>query len=162
MRRVNRFLVPPALAVASLCSGVAVGAGSTEAPAATAATHAEIVVLGARALFARNSSTLRAEGVAALRTLAADRVRRHVDRDLIVAIRVIGHSDSIGPAAYNHKLSERRARTVAERLAEIYPHLPLLVEGRGESVPVADNGTVAGRARNRRVEIHMISIDERR
>lgn len=69
-------------------------------------------------------------------------------------LQVIGHTDSIGPEAYNQKLSERRARSAADYLAEQgIDRDRISISGRGESEPVATNKTREGRAQNRRVEI---------
>ncbi|RJG10977.1 OmpA family protein [Pseudomonas cavernicola] len=67
---------------------------------------------------------------------------------------VEGHSDSVGPDAYNQKLSERRANAVREVLVNQYGVGGERVNavGYGESKPVADNATADGRAVNRRVE----------
>src|SRR5690606_19335129 len=74
----------------------------------------------------------------------------------LVGARVIGHTDSVGSDQYNQGLSERRARSVADLLAsQGVPADELTAEGRGESQPVADNETDAGRAQNRRVEIQV-------
>ena len=69
-------------------------------------------------------------------------------------VDVVGHADSVGSDAYNQRLSERRASSVAAALVDRRA-LPerLYVEGRGESEPIASNATVQGRAENRRVEI---------
>lgn len=67
---------------------------------------------------------------------------------------VEGHTDSVGTDAYNQKLSERRANAVREVLVNQYGVGSERVSsvGYGESRPVADNATEAGRAINRRVE----------
>ena len=67
---------------------------------------------------------------------------------------VEGHTDNVGPDAYNQKLSERRANAVKQVLTNQYGVQPSRVQsvGYGESRPVADNKTEAGRAVNRRVE----------
>jgi OOP family OmpA-OmpF porin len=67
---------------------------------------------------------------------------------------VEGHTDSVGPDAYNQKLSERRASAVKQVLTSQYGVESSRVQsvGYGESRPVADNKTEAGRAVNRRVE----------
>ncbi|WP_043307352.1 OmpA family protein [Pseudomonas sp. ML96] len=67
---------------------------------------------------------------------------------------VEGHTDSVGTDAYNQKLSERRANAVREVLVNQYGVGADRVGsvGYGESRPVADNATEAGRAVNRRVE----------
>lgn len=65
-----------------------------------------------------------------------------------------GHTDSIGTDAYNQGLSERRANAVRDVLVNQYGVGGDRVNavGYGESRPVADNATPAGRAINRRVE----------
>jgi outer membrane protein OmpA-like peptidoglycan-associated protein len=74
----------------------------------------------------------------------------------VVSIKVIGHTDSKGSDAYNQALSERRASSVAAYLLGmgLAPD-KLTSEGGGESEPVADNETEEGRAKNRRVELHI-------
>jgi len=78
------------------------------------------------------------------------------------AIRVVGHTDSIGTDAYNRQLSLRRARSVERWLrSEANVAVPVEVDGRGESEPVAPNTTPdgrdnpEGRQMNRRVEIFL-------
>ncbi|WP_017739564.1 OmpA family protein [Pseudomonas sp. CBZ-4] len=68
-------------------------------------------------------------------------------------VEVAGHTDSVGPDAYNQKLSQRRADAVKQVLVKdgVAPSRITSV-GYGESRPVADNATEAGRAVNRRVE----------
>lgn len=67
-----------------------------------------------------------------------------------------GHTDSLGSAEYNQKLSVRRAEAVYRYLVNrgIAPER-LSVKGFGETHPVATNDTEAGRAQNRRVELHV-------
>jgi outer membrane protein OmpA-like peptidoglycan-associated protein len=75
------------------------------------------------------------------------------------AVRILGHTDSIGSEAYNQELSLRRARAVEQWLAANAPGLPPMhVEGRGEAEPVAPNtiggrDNPEGRQQNRRVEV---------
>ena len=77
----------------------------------------------------------------------------------VTTIKVAGHTDSVGSDAYNQKLSQRRARSVVNYLVDQgVPAAKLSAEGFGESKPVADNGTDAGRAQNRRV---VITIDHK-
>ena len=68
-----------------------------------------------------------------------------------------GHTDSIGSAAYNKKLSERRAKAVYDIMVKmgIDPDR-LTYVGYGEEMPIADNSTPEGRAKNRRVEVHIL------
>ena len=57
-------------------------------------------------------------------------------------------------AAYNRDLSQRRANRVLQHLQDRGVVLQALVaRGYGEDQPIADNGTAAGRAKNRRVEL---------
>lgn len=67
---------------------------------------------------------------------------------------VEGHTDSLGREIYNQTLSIRRADTVVGYLLTrgiAYDRLTAV--GKGESQPIADNATDAGRARNRRVDV---------
>lgn len=65
---------------------------------------------------------------------------------------VEGHTDDRGSAAYNQKLSQRRAESVRQYLVDKgVPADRLEAVGRGESQPVADNATAEGRSQNRRV-----------
>jgi OmpA-OmpF porin, OOP family len=71
----------------------------------------------------------------------------------IDAITVVGHTDSRGSDSYNQDLSERRAQTVANLLSASYPDADISASGMGESSPIGDNETDAGRLLNRRVEV---------
>jgi OOP family OmpA-OmpF porin len=69
-------------------------------------------------------------------------------------VRVEGHTDSIASDDYNQALSERRARAVAKWLDDYgIDGSRLTAKGYGESKPVAENDTAAGRQKNRRVEV---------
>jgi outer membrane protein OmpA-like peptidoglycan-associated protein len=77
-------------------------------------------------------------------------------------VDVHGHTDPSGGDAINIPLSNNRAQSVANYLAGrgVAP-ARIATEGHGSSQPVADNSTEAGRARNRRVDIRIIPIEER-
>jgi outer membrane protein OmpA-like peptidoglycan-associated protein len=71
-----------------------------------------------------------------------------------VNVEVAGHTDSIGTDEYNIGLSLRRANAVRNYLINKSVSADrLTVKGYGESQPVADNATAAGRFQNRRVEL---------
>jgi len=73
-------------------------------------------------------------------------------------VEVAGHTDSDGPGDTNFGLSERRARTVLDYLVMYgVAEIRLTSTGYGESQPIADNATVDGRARNRRVELRIVN-----
>jgi outer membrane protein OmpA-like peptidoglycan-associated protein len=71
-------------------------------------------------------------------------------------VRIIGHADATGSDALNDQLSVQRAQATKNYLAMrgVDPSR-IMVAGRGEREPVADNSTEAGRAKNRRVEIYL-------
>ncbi len=96
------------------------------------------------------SDTLRAESKAVLDEIA-EAMRKHPDWKL----RVEGHTDNIGGDSYNLDLSNRRAAAVKQALVTQYRIDPekFTTAGFGASRPVATNGTMEGRALNRRVEL---------
>jgi OOP family OmpA-OmpF porin len=76
------------------------------------------------------------------------------------AIEIVGHTSSEGTESYNQDLSERRAAAVVAALqARGTPAGRLTSGGRGESEPIADNGTETGRSLNRRVEVRCGGAD---
>lgn len=74
-------------------------------------------------------------------------------------LQVTGGTDSVGSAAYNYDLSQRRARSVVQYLAAQHnvPAHKFYLIGIGKDQAVAPNSTAAGRAQNRRVEIQLLS-----
>jgi outer membrane protein OmpA-like peptidoglycan-associated protein len=71
---------------------------------------------------------------------------------------VEGDTDAIGTAAYNYKLSERRADSVVQYLSEkSVPAHKIFIIGLGKDKFVADNKTSAGRAKNRRVDVRLMT-----
>ena len=76
-------------------------------------------------------------------------------------VEVVGHTDSIGSDEVNQRLSEQRANSVAQYLAaQGVQRERMEILGMGKRMPIADNNTDAGRAKNRRVEIHLIPLRE--
>ena len=77
-------------------------------------------------------------------------------------LRVEGHADSVGRASYNQRLSELRARSVADYLIQKCGISPsrMKVLGYGEMRPVASNATREGRTKNRRVEIIILKLEK--
>ena len=74
-----------------------------------------------------------------------------------IKVEVAGHTDSDGAAAYNESLSARRATTVRDYLASKGVAMDrMTTRGYGESEPIADNGTRAGKAQNRRVVLRVL------
>jgi outer membrane protein OmpA-like peptidoglycan-associated protein len=75
------------------------------------------------------------------------------DQDLLIE----GHTDSDGANEYNLSLSESRAQSVEKILrAGGIAAERMDIKGYGESKPIADNATPAGKAQNRRVEIVLV------
>ena len=71
-------------------------------------------------------------------------------------IEVQGHTDSRAADAYNLKLSQRRAEAVRQYLQDHGVTNTLTARGYGETQPIADNVTEAGRLQNRRVVLHVV------
>ena len=71
-----------------------------------------------------------------------------------IKVEVDGHTDNVGPAAYNVKLSERRANSILKYFVDNGVEAErLTVKGFGLTKPAASNDTKEGRAKNRRVEL---------
>jgi outer membrane protein OmpA-like peptidoglycan-associated protein len=90
--------------------------------------------------------------------LLLDKIGEVLEKHPGWVIEIAGHTDSIGTESYNQKLSERRAKAVKDYIAANFNVIPanLSAQGYGESMPIADNGTQEGRAKNRRVEFKKI------
>ncbi|MBV8502518.1 MAG: OmpA family protein [Paucibacter sp.] len=119
-------------------------------PAPVAVT--EKITYGADALFDFDKAVLKPEGIAKLDELVSKLSK--VTLEVIIAV---GHTDSVGTAAYNQKLSVRRSEAVkAYLVSKGIEKNRIYTEGKGKTQPVADNKTAEGRAKNRRVEIEVV------
>lgn len=98
--------------------------------------------------FPTDSAQVGDEYLAEIRRVA-DFMREYPDTEAVIE----GHTDSVGDAQYNQRLSQRRAEAVRQVLVERFGVAPRRVRavGYGEARPVADNDTAGGRAQNRRV-----------
>jgi outer membrane protein OmpA-like peptidoglycan-associated protein len=75
-------------------------------------------------------------------------------RKSVMPIHIIGHTDNLGSAGYNLKLSRKRAQAIADWLiTHGIDAERIAVSGEGENTPVAPNTTSDGRAANRRAEV---------
>lgn len=85
----------------------------------------------------------------------ADLLNQHPE---LKKVRIEGHTDNVGSAAYNKSLSERRARSVVRYLVDRGHVAPGRLEsaGYGFERPVASNATALGRAKNRRVDFKIL------
>jgi outer membrane protein OmpA-like peptidoglycan-associated protein len=73
-----------------------------------------------------------------------------------VKVLVIGHTDTVGSASYNHALSERRAASVAAEMVRLgVPNDAITTEGRGFSEPMVPTGPGVREPQNRRAVIHL-------
>jgi outer membrane protein OmpA-like peptidoglycan-associated protein len=102
-------------------------------------------------LFDVNSDTVKPQGLEDLAKMG-DILAKYSDN----RVQIQGHTDSTGDAAYNQKLSERRANAVKTALVTRgVQETQVFVTGFGKTKPIADNSTAEGRAKNRRVELHI-------
>ncbi len=110
-----------------------------------------LVDLKSSLLFTSDSSVIRPAAVDEIARLGDVLAKYPKDR-----IRIVGHTDTTGSAAYDEQLSLRRAEAVRDVLASRgVGQRQMLVEGAGAADPIADNSTSEGRAQNRRVELHI-------
>ncbi len=104
--------------------------------------------------FAFNKDNLTPKARKALDQLATD-----IPNTKGYIIAVEGGADSVGNKDYNYQLSERRADAVIQYLAQKYnvPAHKIFLIGLGKDKPVASNRTATGRAKNRRVDIRLMT-----
>jgi OOP family OmpA-OmpF porin len=103
--------------------------------------------------FAFNKAILTSKAKEALDQLLAE-----VPNTKGYLVVVEGDTDSVGSANYNYKLSERRADAVVQYLAlKSIPAHKIYVIGLGKDKSAAPNTTADGRAKNRRVEVRLMS-----
>ncbi len=113
---------------------------------------ADKISIKAEALFDFDKAIVKPEGRKILDQVAARQAQ--IKLETIIAV---GHTDWIGPDAYNQALSVRRADAVkAYLVSKGVPANRITASGKGKSNPVADNRTAAGRALNRRVDVEII------
>lgn len=113
------------------------------------------IVISEQVKFQTETALLLPDSAAILREVARV-LREHPE---IVSLEVAGHTDATGSAEYNRTLSEDRARAVSEWLiAHGVERSRLQARGYGQERPLGDNATEAGRARNRRVEFHVVRV----
>jgi len=100
-----------------------------------------------RMMFATNSSTLRPSAKSKVQKVA-----QLLQNYPQTVVGVAGFTDNQGSHAYNQRLSEKRARTVANMLAvNGYP----LIKGCSYDKPIVPNNSAKNRALNRRVEVYL-------
>lgn len=142
------------------CVAPMAAAPTKAAPAPAPTPSADKVKLAADTLFDFDKAVLKPEGKAKLDTLASQ-----ADALKLEVILAVGHTDRLGSAAYNQKLSEKRAAAVKEYLVgKGIEANRVYTEGKGESQPVTgDTCKNMGRAKlidclqpDRRVEIEVI------
>jgi len=178
----RKFVVSSAaLAAVLFIAGCASSTPPAEAPAAQQAAPANSWTARLDALKAELESSTKGTGVVISQTadnqlhvvipneLSFDTGRANVKRNLAqvldkvaeglksattASLRVVGHTDSTGSEEGNERLSVSRADSVRNHLVgRGVSTTAITTDGRGSREPVADNGTVAGRAQNRRVEL---------
>ena len=103
-------------------------------------------------IFNSNSSSLDTSSYKQLDILSAFLLNKKVK-----SIQLIGHTDNVGSARYNQKLSKKRAEAVKSYLLKKGMNkFKIECYGYGEHYPIADNTTVSGRKANRRVVIKFL------
>lgn len=105
-----------------------------------------------RLLFDFNNAELKQSHEAELVRLASQLNKYDLNK-----LKIVGHTDDVGDAAYNQKLSEERAQSVANLfLARGFKKENIYVIGRGSTQPYVPNTTNENRAINRRVAVVVI------
>lgn len=90
---------------------------------------------------------------------ALDQLAEEIPNTKGYIIELIGGTDSVGDPQYNYELSQRRAASVTQYLASQHgvPAHKVYVIGLGKDKQAASNSTSAGRAKNRRVDVRLMT-----
>ena len=105
-----------------------------------------------RLLFGFNESNIKPEHQNELVRLANQLNKYHLDK-----LKVVGHTDNVGSADYNLKLSEVRAQNVSNIfIAQKFNPKNIQVIGKGAKQPIKPNDTEEHKAENRRVAVVII------
>jgi outer membrane protein OmpA-like peptidoglycan-associated protein len=116
-------------------------------PVVKEAIKARAILASSNVMFDVNSTRLTESSYPAIKELA-DSLKTNPDLDMLIE----GHTDNSGGPAYNMKLSLERASAVKKVLLKLgIADDRIQVKGFGDTQPVADNRTPAGKAKNRRV-----------
>jgi len=130
-------------------AGIAANNGCPEVPANVSKSlgnAASRISFTGRTLTLRNTSTAALDEIVAL-------MKEHPG----LRIRVEGHTDNVGNEDDNEDLSSERAKAVKDYIvSKGIDESRVEKEGYGETMPIADNNTAAGRAKNNRIEIKII------
>ncbi len=154
------------LAVEASSANAGAGSSSTQSPVGNQSAQniglsVSVVDQQGKPQFASNSADIQPES----RTMFLEIAQKYVapkdeaNKKLAEAIKtrrilLIGHTDDSGSSGLNADLSERRAKAVAKLFKEAgVPEEQIFYQGAGETLPMADNSSPEGRAKNRRVEI---------
>jgi OOP family OmpA-OmpF porin len=133
------------------CPGTLQGLATDNRGCAATAEQSSVRLEGVT--FELNSARLTPDATQTLRRVA-DALRGEPN----LRAQIAGHTDNSGADAYNLRLSQERAESVlAFLVAQGIEASRLEARGYGETQPVADNGTTAGRERNRRVEFNVLN-----
>ena len=140
-------------AAAAAAAAAAAPAAAPAAPAVAAAPAGPSkVTYAADALFDFDKAVLKPAGKAKLDDLVGK--VKGINLEVVIAV---GHTDSVGAAGYNQKLSVKRAEAVkAYLVSKGIEKNRVYTEGKGLTQPVADNKTKEGRSKNRRVEVEVV------
>lgn len=133
--------------------GIASLAGCPKPEAPTAQEQAQLNAYAKTILFDTAKATIKAESAKVLSDITAI-LKKYPS----AKFSIDGHTDSVGSATSNQRLSDSRANEVKNYLIQNgIDEFRLSAVGYGEARPVADNTTKAGRAQNRRVEINLVN-----
>ncbi len=106
--------------------------------------------------FELNSAELKVESYKEL-----DKVIELMNKNPQIKVEISAHTDDLGSEAYNMKLSERRAKSVVDYLLmHDIPQDRLIAKGYGETKPLVPNTSDENRAKNRRVELKIIDVNQ--